>query len=260
MAQAPRRGQGGRVRHPSVLEIISKPAGCVRVWQGRRAGRPDRGAGPAGPPDPQGGNPGKTRGRKPGAKTRGENRDPARNPGGDAVFWAGDLTPKETIMTLDDLFLLTLKDIYYAERQLLKALPKMAKAAQSPDLKAAFTAHRAETETQVERLQQVFAILGKRAAGQTCEAIQGLIEECEELLEEATQPSAVRDAGLIACGQAVEHYEMARYGTLVAWAEALGMADAAALLTETLTEEKAADSKLGGLASGSINEEARAAA
>lgn len=163
-------------------------------------------------------------------------------------------------MKLQELFLMTLKDIYYAERQLLKALPKMAKAAQSPELKQAFTEHRAQTEVQVERLQQVFAILGKRAAGQTCEAILGLIQECEELLEEATEPSAVRDAGLIACGQAVEHYEMARYGTLSAWAETLGMADAAALLNETLAEEKAADSLLSGLASSTINDEALHAA
>ncbi len=163
-------------------------------------------------------------------------------------------------MTLQELFLMTLKDIYYAERQLLKALPKMAKAAQSADLKQAFTEHRAETEVQVERLQQVFAIIGKRAAGQTCEAILGLVQECEELLEEATEPSAVRDAGLIACGQAVEHYEMARYGTLAAWAGALGMSEAAALLEETLAEEKAADTLLNGLATSTINEEVTAEA
>ena len=120
-------------------------------------------------------------------------------------------------MTLDDLFLTTLKDIYFAERQILKALPKMAKAAENPQLRQAFTAHREETEGQVERLQQIFESLGKRAQGVTCEAIKGLIEECEELLEEAKEPSPVRDAGLIACGQAVEHYEMARYGALIAW-------------------------------------------
>ena len=167
---------------------------------------------------------------------------------------------RKTPMKLQDLFLLTLKDIYYAERQLLKALPKMAKAAQSPQLKQAFTEHRAQTEGQVERLQQIFAIIGKRAAGQTCEAILGLIQECEELLEEATTPSAVRDAGLIACGQAVEHYEMARYGTLAAWAGVLGMDDALALLRETLAEEKAADTLLNGLATGTINAEALQAA
>src|SRR5580698_7414237 len=115
-------------------------------------------------------------------------------------------------MTLDELFLDTLKDIYFAERQILKALPKMIKAAQDPKLKAGFTNHREETEGQVERLQSVFELMDKRAQGKTCEAIKGIIEECEELLEKATEPSAGRDAGLIACGQAVEHYEMARYG------------------------------------------------
>ena len=147
-------------------------------------------------------------------------------------------------MTLDELFLDTLKDIYFAERQILKALPKMTKAAQDPKLKDGFTAHRDETEGQVERLQHVFELLGKRAQGKTCEAIKGIIEECEELLEEATEPSAVRDAGLIACGQAVEHYEMARYGALIAWAGALGKKDAVALLQSNLDQEKKADALL----------------
>jgi len=147
-------------------------------------------------------------------------------------------------VTLDELFLDTLKDIYFAERQILKALPKMTKAAQDPKLKDGFTAHRDETEGQVERLQHVFELLGKRAQGKTCEAIKGIIEECEELLEEATEPSAVRDAGLIACGQAVEHYEMARYGALIAWAGALGKKDAVALLQSNLDQEKKADALL----------------
>jgi ferritin-like metal-binding protein YciE len=144
-------------------------------------------------------------------------------------------------MKLDDLFLDTLKDIYFAERQILKALPKMTRAAQAPELKEGFTTHREETQGQVERLQEVFKILGKRAQGKTCEAIQGIIEECEELLEEAKDPSDVRDAGLIACGQAVEHYEMSRYGALVSWAEALGKSDIVALLQENLDQEKNAD-------------------
>jgi hypothetical protein len=110
--------------------------------------------------------------------------------------------------TLPELFMHFLKDVYYAERQVSKSLPKLAKAAQSPELKQAFTEHRAETTVHIERLQKVFEILGKRAQGVTCEAINGLIEECEELLEEAKEPSPVRDAGLIACGQAIEHYEM----------------------------------------------------
>ena len=162
-------------------------------------------------------------------------------------------------MTLDDLFLQTLKDIYFAERQLLKALPKMAKAAQSDQLKQAFTAHREETEGQVERLQAVFEALGKRAQGVTCEAIKGLIEECEELLDHAKEPSPVRDAGLIACGQAVEHYEIARYGALVAWATATGKADVVSLLQSNLDEEKKADSLLNQLA-GPINTTAAKAA
>jgi ferritin-like metal-binding protein YciE len=163
-------------------------------------------------------------------------------------------------MTLDDLFLTTLKDIYFAERQIYKSLPKMAKAAQNPSLKAAFTSHREETQDQIERLQAVFEALGKRAQGVTCEAIKGLIEECEELLEEAPQPSPVRDAGLIACGQAVEHYEMARYGALIAWATATGKEDVVGLLQATLDQEKKADSLLTRLATESINAEAAKAA
>lgn len=163
-------------------------------------------------------------------------------------------------MQFNELFLMTLKDIYYAERQLLKALPKMARAAQNPKLKQAFTEHREETQTQVERLQRVFETLGKRAQGQTCEAIQGLIQECEELLEEATEPSPVRDAGLIACGQAVEHYEMARYITLVSWAEGMKQTEITKLLRETLAEEKAANTLLDTLASRTVIAEAQAAA
>lgn len=159
-------------------------------------------------------------------------------------------------MTLNELFLTNLKDIYYAERQLLKVLPKLARAAQNPELKQAFTNHKTETEGQIERLQQVFQIIGKRAAGQTCEAMQGLVAEAEELLEEANEAGPVRDAGLIACGQAVEHYEMARYGTLAAWAETLGMEDAYNLLQETLNEEKATDALLNELAVNTVNQEA----
>jgi ferritin-like metal-binding protein YciE len=162
-------------------------------------------------------------------------------------------------MKLEQLFHDTLKDIYFAERQILKALPKMVKAAQDPKLKEGFTMHRQETDGQVERLQQVFETIGKRAQGKTCEAIKGIIEECEELLEEATEPSVVRDAGLIACGQAVEHYEMARYGTLIAWATALGHKDAVKLLQTNLDQEKNADALLTKVA-GSLNAEAAKAA
>jgi ferritin-like metal-binding protein YciE len=161
--------------------------------------------------------------------------------------------------TMSELFLHFLKDVYYAERQVSKALPKMAKAAQSPQLRQAFTDHREETQHHIERLQKVFEILGKRAQSVTCEAINGLIEECEELLEEAKQPSAVRDAGLIACGQAVEHYEMARYGALISWAKLAGQKDVVTLLEETLAEEKKADTMLNQLATSEINTKAKAA-
>jgi ferritin-like metal-binding protein YciE len=162
-------------------------------------------------------------------------------------------------MTLEQLFHDTLKDIYFAERQILKALPKMVKAAQDPNLKEGFTMHREETDGQIERLQQVFETIGKRAQGKTCEAIKGIIEECEELLEEATEPSLVRDAGLIACGQAVEHYEMARYGTLIVWATALGHKDAVKLLQANLDQEKNAEALLTKVA-GSLNADAAKAA
>ena len=161
--------------------------------------------------------------------------------------------------TLNDLFLENLKDIYYAERKILKALPKMARGAQSADLKAAFEKHTEETQTHVERLQQVFEILGKRAVGKTCPAIEGIIEEGEEVLETFKDSPAI-DAGLVAAAQAVEHYEMARYGTLKRWAEVLGMKDAAKLLDTTLKEESATDDALTGLADGSLNKAALKAA
>jgi ferritin-like metal-binding protein YciE len=158
--------------------------------------------------------------------------------------------------TLEDLFHDTLKDIYYAERKILKALPKMKRAAQSEQLKAAFEKHHQETEGQIERLQQVFEIFGKAARGKTCDAIEGIIEEGEEIMDEFKGTSAL-DAGLISAAQAVEHYEMARYGTLKRWAEELGMADAAKLLDETLAEEKKTDGDLTKLADTSANEAAK---
>ncbi|HEY4253628.1 MAG TPA: ferritin-like domain-containing protein [Roseomonas sp.] len=161
---------------------------------------------------------------------------------------------------LESLFEDTLRDVYYAERQILKALPKMVRAAENADLKKAFAEHREQTEEQVARLQQVFEIIGKRARGKTCPAINGIIEECEELLDDVKEAGPVRDAGLAACGQAVEHYEMARYGTLLAWAKAMRKADAAALLEATLAEEKKADSLLSQIANGTINKQAAAAA
>jgi ferritin-like metal-binding protein YciE len=158
--------------------------------------------------------------------------------------------------TLDDLFHDTLKDIYYAERKILKALPKMKRAAQSADLKAAFDKHQQETEGQVERLQQIFEMLGKRAQGKTCDAIEGIIAEGEEIMDEF-KDSAALDAGLISAAQAVEHYEITRYGTLKRWASELGMADAAKLLDATLQEESKTDSNLTKLADASANDRAK---
>jgi ferritin-like metal-binding protein YciE len=160
--------------------------------------------------------------------------------------------------TLEDLFHDTLKDIYYAERKILKALPKMARAASSPDLKAAFLKHKDETEGHVERLQQVFELMGKRAQGKTCDAIEGIISEGEEIIESFKGTPAI-DAGLISAAQAVEHYEITRYGTLKRWAEVLGMSDAAKLLDQTLAEESMTDEALTDLADASANEMAKAA-
>jgi ferritin-like metal-binding protein YciE len=154
--------------------------------------------------------------------------------------------------TLNDLFYDTLKDIYYAERQIVKALPKMARAAQAPALKTAFQKHKEETEVHIERLQQVFEAIGKRAQGKTCEAIQGILSEGEEIMEEFKGTAAL-DAGLISSAQAVEHYEITRYGTLKAWAEQLGHRDAAQLLDATLKEEAKTDEALTTLAESAVN-------
>ena len=156
---------------------------------------------------------------------------------------------------LDDLFLETLKDIYYAEKQILRALPKMAKNAQSAELKQAFEAHKQETEGQIERLQQIFEMLDKPARGKTCDAILGIIEEGKEIMEDFAGSPAL-DAGLVGAAQAVEHYEIARYGTLKAWAGQLGMKDAVALLDATLQEEMKTDKLLSGLARSPVNAKA----
>lgn len=161
--------------------------------------------------------------------------------------------------SLDDLFLHFLQDVLYAERQLLKALPKMAKSAQAPALKQAFTTHADETRNQIERLEQVFGLIGKPAKAVPCPAIKGLIEEGEEVVADSAA-GPVRDAGLIAAGQAAEHYEMARYGALIAWANAAGHEDVADLLRETLSEEKAANKILNDLAVKQINKAAAAVA
>ncbi len=160
--------------------------------------------------------------------------------------------------TLEDLFHDTLKDIYYAERKILKTLPKMQRAAQSEDLKKAFEKHREETEGHVERLQQVFEILGKAPRGKTCDAIEGIIAEGEEIIDEFKGTPAL-DAGLISSAQAVEHYEITRYGTLHRWANELGLKDAAKLLQDTLKEESKTDESLTKLADASANERAKAA-
>jgi ferritin-like metal-binding protein YciE len=157
--------------------------------------------------------------------------------------------------TLNDLFHDTLKDIYYAEKQILKALPKMARAAQAPELTAAFEKHHAETEGQIERLEQVFELIGKRPQGKPCEAILGILEEGKEIMTEFKGAVAL-DAGLVASAQAVEHYEMARYGTLKTWATTLGLADAAKLLDQTLQEETKTDQLLTQLGSRGLNKKA----
>jgi ferritin-like metal-binding protein YciE len=159
--------------------------------------------------------------------------------------------------TLENLFYDGLKDIYYAEKKILKALPKMARGASSDGVRQAFEKHKEETEAQVERLQQVFEIFGKRATSKTCPAIDGIIEEGEEMLESYKGNPAL-DAGLVAAAQAVEHYEIARYGTLKRWAEMLNLDKAVNLLDETLKEEVATDEKLTEVADADAN--ARAAA
>ena len=156
---------------------------------------------------------------------------------------------------LADLFHDTLKDVYFAENKILKTLPKMAKAAQSKDLKAAFTKHERETRGQIKRLENVFKILRKPVRAKTCDAIMGITDEGAEIMTDYKGMPAL-DAGLLASAQAVEHYEMSRYGTLRTWAEELGMPDAAALLEATLEEEKATDSALTTLAKSVVNVEA----
>jgi ferritin-like metal-binding protein YciE len=162
---------------------------------------------------------------------------------------------------LQDLFLDTLKDIYFAEKKILTALPKMAKAAQSEDLQAAFEKHEGETEQQVARLEQVFKSIGETPKGKTCDAIMGILDEGKEIMDEYKGMPAL-DAGLLAAAQAVEHYEISRYGTLKCWAGELGYKDAVKLLDATLNEEKKTDATLTQLAEGEVNihaEQAQAA-
>ena len=159
---------------------------------------------------------------------------------------------------LEELFHDTLKDIYFAEKKILTTLPKMAKAAQNEDLKAAFEKHEAETEDQVGRLEQVFAAIDKKPQGKTCAAIVGITDEGAEIMKEYKGSPAL-DAGLLAAAQAVEHYEISRYGTLIAWAEELGLEDAVSLLQETLEEEKTTDETLTDIAKSAVNQQAESA-
>lgn len=158
------------------------------------------------------------------------------------------------IETLHDLFVKELRDVYHAEKQITKALPKMAKNAESEDLRSAFEMHLEETRRQVERLEQIFEELDEKARAQRCMGMEGIIEESEELLGELEGP--VNDAALVASAQKVEHYEIAAYGTLETYTRTLGFNQAAGLLRETLDEEKAADQKLTQLAESHLNEQA----
>lgn len=157
--------------------------------------------------------------------------------------------------TLDALFHETLKDIYFAEKKILTALPKMAKAAQSEELKAAFKKHETETEEQVQRLEQVFELIGQTPKGKTCEAINGIVKEGQEIIKDFKGSEAL-DAGLLAAAQAVEHYEISRYGTLKSWAGQLGLQQAVPLLDRNLQEERKTDEALSRLAEATVNREA----
>ena len=159
------------------------------------------------------------------------------------------------IKTMNDLFVHTLRDIYYAENQIVKALPDMVQKASDPQLKQGFQTHLRETEGHVKRLEQVFSLIGQKAQGVDCPAIDGIIEEADEVTGEVEDKS-VLDAALIAAAQAVEHYEMTRYGTLIAWANQLGRRDCVGLLEQTLNEEKTADKKLTAMAESHVNRRA----
>ena len=159
------------------------------------------------------------------------------------------------IVTMDDLFVHTLRDIYYAEKQILKALPDMIEKATDPQLKQGFQSHLQETKNQVKRVEEVFEMHGVEAKGVDCPAIDGILEEADEIAGEVDDKQ-VLDAALIAAAQAVEHYEITRYGTLIAWAKQLGRNDCASVLQKNLDEEKAADQKLTALAEKSVNRKA----
>lgn len=201
--------------------------------------------------------------KAPARKAAGRSQSGSQRPGsarrGAVAKKSSAASPAKSAKQLSDLFHETLKDIYHAEKQILKALPKMAKAAQSDALRQAFKTHQAETEGQVDRLEQVFEMLGKRPQAKPCHAILGLVEEGQEVMEDFKGSDAL-DAGLLAGAQAVEHYEISRYGTLSAWASELGMDDAAELFEATLAEEKHADALLTGLAESDVNQRAEGGA
>ncbi|WP_206453722.1 YciE/YciF ferroxidase family protein [Aurantimonas marina] len=159
------------------------------------------------------------------------------------------------IKSMDDLFVHTLQDIYYAEKQITKALPKMIDKASDPQLKQGFQTHLRETEGQIDRLEQVFRMHGHEPKGVTCEAIDGIISEAESVISEVADPQ-VLDAAMLSAAQAVEHYEISRYGTLASWARQLGHDDCARLLHETLEEERATDEKLSRTAETAVNRKA----
>ena len=159
------------------------------------------------------------------------------------------------VTDLHSLFVDTLKDVYHAEKQIVKALPKMVKSASSPELKAALESHLSETEGQITRLEEVFAEIDEKAVGKKCEAMAGLVKEASGLMEEVEDERTL-DAGIIMAAQSVEHYEIARYGTLITWARELELNGVEELLQETLDQEKAADEKLSSLAESYINREA----
>jgi ferritin-like metal-binding protein YciE len=167
------------------------------------------------------------------------------------------MAKKET-KTLEELFHDTLKDIYFAEKKILATLPKMEKAAQAAELKRAFAKHKAETEGHVTRLEKVFAAIDKKPQGKTCDAIVGLTDEGAEIMKEYKGSPAL-DAGLLAAAQAVEHYEISRYGTLKTWAAEFGLSEAVQLLEQTLGEEKKTDATLSEIAESAVNQEAQAA-
>lgn len=159
------------------------------------------------------------------------------------------------IKSLDDLFQHTLKDIYYAENQIVKALPKMIEKAHDPSLRTAFETHLGETKNQIVRLERIFQMMGEAAKGVTCAAIDGILDEAKEVMSDISDPT-VLDAGMLSDAQAVEHYEITRYGTLIAFARRLGRPEVAKLLEETLAEEKETDRKLTALAEGQVNKKA----